>query len=179
MRPRFIVAPAAVVVAIWGISACRPKEGTLGGDCHPALNCSRDPTCDGDLLCAGDTCVVDSRQREPTTMDGCLPSPITAAACGPPSTSVDCHHASVSAGLACERVADDGDDHTYCCLPRPGCFENAAEVMNGVICRVGQRMIDCVGGATPELDAGACVHAETRNDAEKYCCATLAVDRDD
>jgi hypothetical protein len=42
-------------LAIWGASACKPPQGTNGGDCYPET-CNRDPYCNEGLECTGNTC---------------------------------------------------------------------------------------------------------------------------
>jgi|GEM_PF-6388182 len=139
---------------------CGPKEGELGGKCHPASSCGGNDWCDGSYVCNGETC-----QNSPPP-ESC--SEVVSDECAPDEFAQVCTSARAQTASNCTRQADIAGGILYCC---PRCWRT-------VVCDAPDSGFTCTSPYTPsERDPSLhCAVADEyiapggRGSRVDYCC---------
>ena len=164
-----------------------PQAGDEGGSCIASHNCARDPTCNGDLVCVGNTCVQPAPQppAPPARVDPCtaLLSRSPCAAGSMPRCQQTATPDPAWNGACAATASDERGNTVFCCdTSRPMCWalygdaplDLGRAVMN-------ESWSDCPGGSfschdlsAPPLDASIQCAQDLPDDAgwASVCCVS-------
>jgi len=178
-----LLLPRVVTLAV----GCGPRAGDEGGPCIASDSCSRDPYCNGNLECRGDTCVQGGPQppASPAPVDPCT-ALLSRSRCAAGSAA-RCRQTTTPDpawnGACAATLSDDDGDTVFCCdTSRPMCWAPYGEAtLAPGPSFMNESWSNCPGGpfschdlSAPPLDASIQCAQDLPDDAgwASVCCVS-------